>query len=317
MLLLSTLALLATTTNSAVQRAADTDTVVSVAPGTRLRVETMGGDINVKVWDRNQVRIQATHARRTRVEVRQRGAVLSLEASAQYGPGGLVDYDLTVPVWMALKLSGMSVTVTVDGVRAPIEVESLEGDITVKGGSESVKLTAVNGKIVASGVRGRLEINSTSEDVAVSDLEGDLAVEAISGDVLLRDIRAKAVDVGAVSGDVWLGGRIQDGGSYSIAAHSGDIVLAVPEGTNATITTRVFSGELRAGFTLPSPENPSRRQQRFRLGTGSAVVDLDAFSGDIHLVRPADFAARIDRELRRRDDESNRKHEQSEEGTWP
>lgn len=134
---------------------------------------------------------------------------------------------------------------------------------------------------------------------------------------MLRDIRAKIVEVGSVSGDIWLEGRIQDGGRYSIAAHSGDIVMAISEGVNATIATRVFSGDLQAGFALPSAEQPSRRQQRFRFGNGSAVVELEAFSGDVRLLRPADFIARLDRVLRdRQEKRANKRPDHEDQRSW-
>ncbi|HLG05687.1 MAG TPA: DUF4097 family beta strand repeat-containing protein [Gemmatimonadales bacterium] len=297
MLLLTTLALL-----SASPGAADTDTIVSVSRGTRLRVETMAGDIVVRAWDRDQVRIQATHSRRTSVEVRQSGSVLSLEATTGFGPGGAVDYELTVPAWMALKLGGMSADITIEGVRAPIEAEVMEGDITVTGGAETVKLGALNGKIRVSGVRGRLEVSGASDDIIVTDLQGDLFAEAISGDLLLRDIRARSVRAASVSGDIWFEGRIEDGGNYSLATHSGDIMIAVAEGTNSTIAARVYSGDTRASFALPAAEQSSRRQQRYRLGNGSAVVDLETFSGDVRLLRPTELTPRIDGMLRDRPD---------------
>src|SRR6185503_13841066 len=103
MFLLTTLALLSTQSPQGFQ----TDTTISVSPGTRLKLENQGGDIVVHAWEKNQVRIQASHSRRPHVSVRLSGAVLSLEASADRGPSNMVDYELTVPSWMPLKLGGM------------------------------------------------------------------------------------------------------------------------------------------------------------------------------------------------------------------
>jgi hypothetical protein len=64
------------------------------------------------------------------------GAVLSIDAKADRGPGSMVDYELTVPSWMPLKLGGMYAQVTVEGSKAPIEVETLEGDISSKAALE-------------------------------------------------------------------------------------------------------------------------------------------------------------------------------------
>jgi hypothetical protein len=153
-------------------RGFQTDTTFAVTQGTRLRVDNQGGDIVIRAWDRNQVRVQAAHSRRARVLVKLSGAVLTLETRAERGPPSMADYEISAPAWMPLHLGGMYANVTVEGSRAPIEVETLEGDITVKGGAETVKLTSIQGRISVSGVRGRLELNSVSEDVEVSDIQG-------------------------------------------------------------------------------------------------------------------------------------------------
>ena len=281
-----------------------TDTTVTVSQGTRLRVDNQGGDIVVRGWDRNQVRIQANHSRRTRISARLAGAVLSLEASADRGPANMVDYELTVPTWMALHLSGMYPSVSVEGTRGPIEVETLDGDITVKGGGESVKLTSIQGRISASGVRGRLELNSVSEDVEASDIQGDILVEGVSGDIILRRIEAKSVEVETVSGELYLDGRLLDGGSYTLLTHSGDITISVQEGANATIATAVGSGDVQASFPLPTSDR-GRRRHSYRLGNGSATVELETFSGSIHLLRPAEMATQLDRLMRRRQEQED------------
>jgi len=57
---------------------------------------------------------------------------------------------------------------------------------------------------------------------------------------------------------------------------------------------------VRATFPLPQSERPSRRRQTFRLGSGSATVELETFSGSISLMRPAELTTRLDRINQRR-----------------
>jgi DUF4097 and DUF4098 domain-containing protein YvlB len=210
----------------------------------------------------------------------------------------------------------MYATVTVDGSKAPIEIETLEGDITVKGGAELVKLGSVQGRIVASGVRGRLELNSVSEDVEASDIQGDIVAETVSGDLILRNIVAKSVEVESVSGELYFDGRVMDGGRYSLLTHSGEIYFSVAEGTNATISTAIGSGEVRASFPLPASERSSRRRQTYRLGNGSATVELETFSGDIQLMRGPELSLRLDRLLRARQERMEEKLKHKQKPDW-
>jgi DUF4097 and DUF4098 domain-containing protein YvlB len=269
----------------------DTDTTVAVQPGTRLRLQNQGGDIVVKAWDRNQLRVQATHSRRNELSIVVHGAVAEIESRGRHGISSLVDYDITVPTWMALDLGGMYAEVSIEGTRAPIKVQTLEGNITVRGGAETVALNTVNGKIVVSQARGRLDLHSVSEGIRVTDAQGDVTAETVSGDIDLRNVDAKTVDVQTVSGDLIYSGRISDGGTYSLLTHSGEITIGIAEGSNATIAVATASGDVSSSMGLTA-ERQGRRRQTFRIGNGSANFDLETFSGDVQILRPAEVRAR-------------------------
>lgn len=280
-----------------------TDTVFAVERGSRLKISNMGGDIVVRAWDRGQVRIQAEHSRRTELVIDRRGSVVDVGTRGRFGTPALVDYQITVPTWMGLDLGGLNAEVTVEGTRAPVRVETVQGSISVKGGAESVTLSTANGSIEVSGARGRVDLRALSGDVIATDIEGDVVAESVSGDVQLRNVTARSVEAQSVSGDLLLTGAIADGGSYSLYTHSGDITLGIPERSNALLTLSSANGDFHLGFELRA-ERTTRRRQTFRLGSGSATVELETFSGDIQVVRPGDVGAaprRADRNDRNRD----------------
>lgn len=285
------------------------DTTFPVSPGTRLRLETTQGDIVVRAWDRNQVRVQTTRSRRGEVRVRLSGRVLTIEGNDFFGSSN-GDYDITVPVWMALSLENLNGGVTVDGVHAPIEASTLSGDIQVSGGNESVELGAMSGKIVLTGARGRIDLSTASNHIIATDIQGDLNVEAISGDVVLRNVDSKSVNLETVSGSLYYGGSIQADGRYVFSAHSGNIYLGVPEGTNATISIDLFSGQVEAGFPLTLTEKGRAREQTYRIGNGSGSIEIESFNGRIRLIRPAELASWVAKwEQENRQHEKQKQHE--------
>jgi hypothetical protein len=291
-LVLTVVALAALPLQAAAQ-APPTDTTFAVTQGTRLRMNNQGGDIIVRAWDRNQVRVQAHHSRRTTVAIRQTGAVVEVAGRSSQGPGSMVDYQITVPAWMALELAGMYAYIDVEGVRGAVFAETLEGDITIKAPAEQVKASTTNGKISVEGARGRVEVHSTSESIRIVDVQGDLFVEGLSGSILLGGIRARTVEAETLSGNLIYEGSIVDGGRYSFLTHSGNISLSVAENTNATISTAIGSGRVSATFPLPTSERPGRRRQTFRLGSGSAVVEAETFSGNVQMFRPTELQERL------------------------
>lgn len=265
-----------------------TDTTVAVPQGSRLRLQNQGGDVTVKTWDKNQIRIQADHSSRSAIEVDVRGQVVEIEAKGRRGLSSVVDYQLTVPAWMALDIGGMYAEVSIDGTKAPVKVETLEGNITLRGGAETVNLHTVNGRISVAGARGRVELHAVSEGVTVTDLVGELVVESVSGDIDLRHIDAKSVDAQTISGEVIYEGRIVDAGSYSFLTHSGDVTLAIAESANASISVVTGNGEMSSSFTVKA-ERASRRRNTYRMGNGSANVEVETFSGDVELIRSSEL----------------------------
>jgi DUF4097 and DUF4098 domain-containing protein YvlB len=277
------------------QQPFDTDTTVSVSAGTRLSLENVGGEVTIRAWDRNQVRIQATHSSRTRVGIRVSESVLRLTPQGSRGMGamgGMVDYVLTVPAAMDIQLGGMFADVSIEGTRGSVSVNTVEGNISVKGGAGTLELATVNGKITVEGANARLNVRAVSEDIELTNVQGEIQAETVSGDVTLTRIDGRRVEAQTVSGDVRFDGTLRPDGTYSLLTHSGDVIVAIPENASILIQTAVANGDVSASFELPASERSSRRRQQFRLGSASATLELETFSGDIRLVRPSEIRTR-------------------------
>lgn len=277
------------------QQQFDTDTTVSVSAGTRLSLENVGGEVTIRAWDRNQVRIQATHSSRTRVGIRVSESVLRLTPQGSRGMGvmgGMVDYVLTVPAAMDIQLGGMFADVSIEGTRGSVSVNTVEGNISVKGGAGTLELATVNGKVTVEGANARLNVRAVSEDIELTNVQGEIQAETVSGDVTLTRIDGRRVEAQSVSGDVRFDGTLRPDGTYSLLTHSGDVIVAIPENASILIQTAVANGDVSASFELPASERSSRRRQQFRLGSGSATLELETFSGDIRLVRPSEIRTR-------------------------
>src|SRR6478735_6895701 len=115
--MIGTLAVLTAATLAA---ATHTDTTFAVRPGARLEINNFGGDIAVSTWSRNAIRVMAEHSSRTVVRVDYQDPTIELHSSNRHGIPTTVDYELTVPRWMALKLSGMSSDIQVTGTEGMV-----------------------------------------------------------------------------------------------------------------------------------------------------------------------------------------------------
>lgn len=278
---------------AALAAAPQTDTTLAVQPGSRLEVRTTGGDITVRTWDRNAVRIEAEHSSRTLVDVESSGTVVRVRARSRFGPANAVDYRITVPASMSLELSGMYTEIDVQGTRGDVSAQSVQGDITVRGGRGSVSARSVQGAVLVEGAEGQVRVASTSDDVRVVGASGEVYAVTVSGDVYLERVTSGRVEAGTVSGDVYYDGTLQPRGRYSFVTHSGDVVASVPEGADATITVSTLNGDVDASFPLPSGGDGTGRRFEYTLGSGSAQVEMETFSGDVALRRPGEVARQL------------------------
>jgi DUF4097 and DUF4098 domain-containing protein YvlB len=269
-------------------RAPQTDQTVPVTRGTRLSVDNFAGEVVVRTWDKDSLRVQARHASRTRINIRPGESGVRVSASSQTGPNGSVDYEITAPAWMPIKIEGQFNYVTVDGAQNEVSVATVKGDISIKGGSGSITGRTIQGEVVVDGARGKINVSSVNEGIKISGTSGDITAETTNGSITLTRIESGSVDVATVNGNIVYDGTLPSQGRFSFTTHNGDIVMTVPENANATFSVRTYNGEFSTALSLKGPHRSEVRHGRrvtYTLGNGGADVELESFGGAIRLRR--------------------------------
>ena len=266
------------------RRAPSTDNTVQVARGTQLFVNNFAGEVVVHAWDRDQVRVLAHHNSRVRVNLREGQNSLRISSSSSSGTTS-VDYDIAVPAWMPVRVSGTFNYVEVNGVEADIAAETVRGDVRVKGGSGVVTLKSIEGEVYAEDTKGRLTVSSVNEGVTLLRPSGEVSAETINGEILITDAKATSVEATTVNGDVRYTGTIAENGLYRLTTHQGDILVGVPDNVDATVSVRTYQGEFRSSFGFNAADSETRRgrRQTFTVGRGTAQIELESFGGEIRL----------------------------------
>lgn len=283
---------------------APTDQTVQVAKGTKLDVNNFAGDVIVKVWDRDAVRVEVDHSDRETIDIRQEDQILRVRGrSVRGGPPRALDYTFTVPSWMSISVAGTYADVTMEGVGGEVNVETTRGDIKVTGGSGFVSLKSVQGEIDLQKAKGRIEVRAVNEGIRLADIGGDLSAETTNGSITLDRIDSANVDLYTVNGSISYDGPIRDKGVYRLTTHNGMIAMPVPDRVNATLMLRTYNGAIRSSFQLPADDSQRAIKRRtLTLGNGSAHVELESFGGTIALRRPGEPRPEVERQRRRDQD---------------
>lgn len=284
-LLASTAAPVLAQTRSA--RPPATDQTVSVSRGARLTMSDVIGEVIVRGWDRDTVRVQARHSSRTKVTINQVPSGITIGADGSSGPPSSVDYEISVPTWLALKIDGTFTFISTENVNAEVVAETVRGDIVVKGGSGIVSCTTIEGEITIEGAKGRVNASSVNNGVTITSTTGDISAESTNGPILLTGITSANVDVQTVNGTITLEGKPADRGRYQLTSHNGNIFVAVPETSSASFTVRTYNGRVDSNLPTKGDGDPRRgRRVTYTLGSGAAEFELETFGGSIFLRRP-------------------------------
>jgi len=284
-----------------------TDQTVNVAKGTKLDVNNFAGDVVVKVWDRDAVRVEATHSDRETVDIKQGEQVLTVRSrSTRGGPPRSLDYTITVPKWMAITVGGNYADVNMDGVGGDVTVDTQRGDIKVVGGSGFVSLKSIQGEITLEKAKGRVEVRAMNEGIHLADISADLSAESTNGSIILDRIDSSNVDLYTVNGNISYDGPIKDKGLYRLTTHNGLIAMPVADRANATLTVRTYNGGIRSTFQLPTDSGGRTKRLNLTLGNGSAHVELESFAGTISLRRPGEPRPETERRRRDRDKDKDK-----------
>ncbi len=270
--------------------AAPTDQTVQVRKGMRLEVRNFAGDVIVKVWDRDAVRVEAEHSERETVEIRPTDLALIVRTRSRTSQQRSVDYTFTVPSWMPIDIDSTNSDVMLDGVAADVSVETLRGDITVHGGSGLVALKSVQGRISLEQAKGRIQAETLNDGIRMSDVSGDISISTNNGSIVLERMDAANLDAYTINGTISYDGPLKDRGSYRLTTHNGVVSMTVPEKTNATLLVRTYGGSFRSSFPVTIDDQQRRNRFTLTLGDGTARVELESFNGSIALRRPGEPA---------------------------
>jgi hypothetical protein len=137
------------------RRPPNTDVTENVTKGARLSIDNFGGEVVLRTWEKDALKVVARHSMRTKVIIRNTPTAVAISAQSQAGVA-TVDYDITAPAWMPVKIDGTYNFVSVEGAQSDVTASTVRGDIVVKGGNGVVRAKSIEGIITIDGAKGRI-----------------------------------------------------------------------------------------------------------------------------------------------------------------
>jgi len=221
----------------------------------RLGLENINGGVQIKVWDRAAVQVDATkkawrkeRLAEARIEVNSTEDNIHIKTeypdwnqtfrggNDRYDNPATVEYVLTVPRKAALE-----------------SIELINGSIDIEGAEGSVKASSINGPVNARGLLG---------DVRLSTINGPL----------------KAIFV-----------QLDESRPISLGSVNGPVVLVIPSDTNASVRAGTVHGGISNDFGLKVKHGEYvGHNLNGQLGTGGPRIKLENVNGPINITHAQD-----------------------------
>lgn len=237
---------------------------VDLAPEGEVELNVAAGSVRVATWDRSavemHVRIEGETEEQvdnTHVQLEESESQVTIDTEGD-GTGDIgfftllgfgesngpeTNYTLRVPATASLSITSES---------APVEVQGLEGDITVEGASSPVRLDDVAGDVRVATFSGSLEANR---------VQGRVTFATFSGDA-----RAQIESVA---------------GKSQFASFSGDTHLTLPPDAAFDLRTDVsWGGDVRAEF---EGAGAVEDEETVSVGGGGPTIAFESVSGELVL----------------------------------
>ena len=259
-----------------------------------LKLENRNGNVDMEVWDRAEIQVQATKRvkslRKERAEERLKALKIEVIPSEDTltirtvwpkrrrrgfrffsgGRSASVHYQLKLPRQLNVDARTSNGRVNASGLEGDQLFRSTNGRIEVQEVSGTLEAKTTNGRINVTGASGRVNLWTTNGTIRANNLKGSLRAKTTNG-----SIRASFQD--SPEDEVNLG------------TTNGSIRVTLPGDTNADLLARTTNGTIRTEFpvTMKVQGEIRKRPKRVegKLGSGGVLLDLSTTNGSIRILK--------------------------------
>ena len=238
------------------------DKSLPLKAGDRFSLANVNGGVSVSTWAEDWVEIKAVKTARgheedlDKVEIRVEEVAGGVSVKAvwpKFPRRANVDVEFTVRVPEGVVLD---------------EVETVNGDVAVRGRYSRARVGTTNGSVTVEDGAGELEADTTNGSIRVSRFDGRVKAETTNGQIKLDAVALK------------------DGLSAETTNGGITVSVASPETLNADLRASTTNGHVSVDFPITLQNlSQSKRRIEGRIGQGGPEIRLHTTNGSISLTR--------------------------------
>jgi len=279
---------------STVVWAEEIDRTLAVDDGGEVSINIISGGVRVIGWEKSEVRVKGELSDDEGdfiFKVAGNQTLIEFEPKNSFwnSSNGKALLEIHVPRYSSVKTEGASTSFEIKKILGTINAGSMSGDISLEGGNGNIELEAVSGDLTVKDVTGQLNLSSVSGDINVDAKVNYFEAQTVSGDIDASIGSTEIVELESVSGDIEISILLPDEARLEMGTVSGDIEIEFQnDEVNAHFDIETGpGGGLRNSLSGDHLDDRSRFSGSvdFKLGKGSASVEIETMSGTIELER--------------------------------
>jgi hypothetical protein len=259
----------------------------SVSGRPELVLSTLDASIDVRTWDRSEVRVMVEgdglskeEAAKIAIDATQRDSQLIVDLRERKGDPwpfavhwrgwGRLKLVVTTPASSDLRARSGDGSISVQGLSGRIDLRAGDGSIRGRDLTGDVRAHTGDGSISLESVSGRLDADSGDGSIVVAGKLTALRLRARDGSITVHPAPTDATDE-----------------SWDIKTGDGSITLELPGGFNAEMDAYTGDGHINLDDVTISNVSGRAREGRLRgrLGSGGRAIYLRTGDGSISLKR--------------------------------
>lgn len=267
------------------------DEIADAHPQGDVEISNVSGEIQVRGWDREQVKVTGTlgeGSKRLVFDTDGRRTLVKVEIPHKSRHVGSSDLFVSVPAGSRVTVAGVSSDIDVRGVRGALRIQSVSGEIEAEVFDEDVEAKTVSGdfEIRGHGEPALLTLTTVSGDGRVDNIRGELVVQSVTGSLDIQSSDLERARLRTTNGDIDLRTGLADGARFDMEAINGDLRLDILGEVNAEFDIETFNGSINNSFgpdAVRTSKYAPGRELRFTHGDGDARIRIKTLNGGITL----------------------------------
>jgi len=261
----------------------------------KVYLENNSGDIVIKSWGKNEVKILAHKIARNKksldkatIDINQTNGMIRIITRHHksfdlfQSKDVSVYYDLFIPDKAKIRVKSLSGRVEAWEIGGFLDIETASGRIDIVRAKNGVKCKTINGDIYLEEITGDIVLKSTSGKITTEGVNGSVEANTVSGDLDINEVSsAEEINMESIKGNMEIQGELTPGGIYEFNTISGRIRLILPFTSDFELRTNTINGDIQCDFELDILDEITRNKIQGVAGKGSSSLKISSFSGDI------------------------------------